>query len=379
MTHPTICIYEDREVHLVAIELAVLTLRRDLPGSHLIVSLGGRAAAATAGGADPVRGFLAGRGVEVLADEQLGGSGWDVKPALLLARLRQGHDDVIWWDSDLLACSDGSRDLAPLLQPRTPQTLVATEDTWWGEEQGTGARTRGFGWEVGRTFPRGFNSCLLRVGQAHIELLETWRALLLRPDYLQAQQLPGDDRPLHLLGDQEPLAALLGSAAWAHVDVQLVRRGRDIAQAWGPAGYRVRERLGSLRHGRPVLAHGTVTKPWELQGGPEGEDFPPRPPRGRDRKAWESWYDGLHAQLSPYTMAARAVGHDLPEQPAWLRRRSRTGRVLAGLPGDPLVVPELPLAAVDATVRGVKRRRHPTTHRVVDLTRAGDPTAPPGG
>lgn len=356
MTEPTFCLFEDRTRHLLGLQVAVLTLLRALPEARVVVSLAGAAARSP-----DTPSLLSEHGVEVLLDEPLGATGWDVKPALLLRRLREGAEEVVWWDSDLAVCCGPQDRLRELLRPRTPATLLAAEDTWWGEAHGSDTRSRGWGLVPVRTFPRGLNTCVLRVGRPHLSLLQRWQKLLQEPGYLAAQRLPGDDRPLHLLGDQEVLAALLGSADFGGTDLQLLRRGRDIAQCWGPAGYRVRERLASLVGGSPALAHAMVTKPWELVE--NGAFPPPRPARLRgNRAAWETWYDGLHAQLSPYTVAAAKVRGGLSQQPPWLSRTNRLARLMGALPGDPVVVAELPLAVVDTAVRGLRRRRRYGLH-----------------
>ena len=67
------------------------------------------------------------------------------------------------------------------------------------------------------------------------------------------------------------------------------------------------------------------------------------------------WYRSLHAELSTYTVLARTYASELDQDQPWLRSSSAIGRALARLPGDPAVVPELPLAAFDGAVRTVRR------------------------
>lgn len=346
---PTFCVYDDRATHLDAVRLAVLSIVRFAPGARIIVSLP-EADEAT------VEWFTRLDGVETVVGEDFGASGWDVKPALLLHRLDQGHDDVVWWDSDILA----GKPFLEYLEVPTSTTLLATEDTWWGEQQGTDYRTRAWGLPVGRVLPAALNSGLLRVTPSHRPLLEAWRELLRRSDYLDAQAKPSYLRPLYQLGDQEALAALLGSVRFADVPLRMLRRGGEIAQCWGPAGFRVRERLPLLFSGGPPLIHAIVAKPWErLVGG----RFPAIP-RSADRDAWYRFYTGLHAEIAPYTVLARSLCGHLPSVPAWLTARSSVGRALEALPGNSLVVPELPLAVVDSVVRARNRRRNPARHRL---------------
>ena len=337
------CVRDDRRSHLAALQLSVASILRHAPGSSVVASV-------PALSADERAWFARRPGVEVLEDEQFSGAGWNVKPELLLRRLER-FEDVVWWDSDVLAAADPT----DLLEPRRPGALVVAEDTWWAELPGGSDRTRAWGLPVGRVLPFSVNSGILRVDRSHRPLLEHWRELLDRPDYRHAQSLGGHARPLHMLGDQEVLSALLGSTAHAGIPVQPVPRGTGIAQCWGPAGFTPAERVRVLRGGGPVLVHSIVTKPWRYAG-PDG--FAPLR-LGLRRTPYRQFWAAIHAEMSPYTVVARDLRDELAERPPWLWSRSRTGRLLDRLPGNRLAAPGLPLAVVDAGMRHVERRRRP--------------------
>ena len=134
---------------------------------------------------------------------------------------------------------------------------------------------------------------------------------------------------MHLVGDQEVLTALLGSARFAGVPLHLLRQGVDIAQCSGPAGYspgaRVRRALAGEE---PALIHAMGRKPWEAAALPGA--------RGA--------YERLHAAQSPYTLAARRYAAELDEPAQWLgRSRSRGPAALS--------LAEYPLAVFDTAVR----------------------------
>ncbi len=356
VTGPVFCVYDDRRSHLDALMLSVLSILRHVPGARVIASTPALEPAERAWFAR-----LPGV-VEVREQEQFGGSGWDVKPELLLARLQE-HEDVVWWDSDVLAAGDPT----VALEPRVRGELVATEDTSWAEQQGTDVRTRAWGLPVGRVLAGGVNSGVLRVQRTHLPLLRHWKRLLDTPGYRLAQSMPGHERPLHMLGDQEALAALLGSTEHDHVPVRLVRRGRGIAQCWGPAGFSVSERLTALLTGGPVLVHAIVTKPWIIAADGTLAPFP----LSRSPWAWRAWWDSMHAETSPYTLVARGLRDDLDGKPAWLHARSRLGLALERLPGNPVVTAGLPLAVVDTAFRLLKARRRPEPKRPADVSVAG--------
>jgi hypothetical protein len=265
-----------------------------------------------------------------------------------LSRLADGPGQVLWWDSDVLA----SGPFRHLFDAQPADVLVATEDTYWGQEQGGDQRTRAWGMTPGRRLAATVNTGLLRVSTTHSALLEAWREALRDPSYAAAQRIDMLDRPLHLLGDQEVLTALLGSTRFADVPVHLLRRGVDVAQCFGPAGYRVTERVHGLRTGAglPPLVHATNPKPWRVLS-----ESRPGMLRSRSLGQARAAYEALHAELSPYTVVARQYRSQLADAD-WLGVRSPAGRALSRLPGPPAIVPELPVAAFDAAVRILRRR-----------------------
>ena len=335
-----VCIYDDRVESLDAVKIAVLSIREHEPDLPVSVSLGS---------ADPAtqQWFAGLSGVTLTVAEDLGAAGWDVKPELLLRRLALGTGPVLWWDSDVVA----SGPFRQLFEQHPDGVLVGTEDTYWGQEQGGDQRTVAWGLTPGRQLGATLNTGLLRVSEDHRPLLVAWRAALEDPAYAAAQLAHPLERPLHLLGDQEVLTALVGSDTFSHVPVHLLRRGVDIAQCFGPAGYRFSERVGALRSrsGPPPLVHATNPKPWKVLSQRRQGLL-----RSRNLVQARAAYEALHAELSPYTVVARRY-RDEVESAAWLHVRSPAGRALSRLPGPPAVVDELPLAAFDGAVRSVRR------------------------
>ncbi|MBD0304380.1 MAG: nucleotide-diphospho-sugar transferase, partial [Tolypothrix sp. T3-bin4] len=59
---------------------------------------------------------------KLLAEDNLAGSGWNVKPTILLRRLGEGHSEVVWIDADIIV----NQDFRQRLQHLRDDTLVAT-------------------------------------------------------------------------------------------------------------------------------------------------------------------------------------------------------------------------------------------------------------
>ncbi|MES2439817.1 MAG: hypothetical protein V4584_12145 [Verrucomicrobiota bacterium] len=106
----------------------------------------------------------------------------------------------------------------------------------------------------------------MRFQARHLPLLQAWAGCLARDEYRQTQRLPWNQRPHYFISDQDALTALLASEKFAHLEMQLLRNGRDIAQCFEEDGYTALDRLRNSMMGRiPPLIHAQGGKPW--QGG----------------------------------------------------------------------------------------------------------------
>lgn len=297
------CSYEDRKSAEPGVRLLVASLARHSPQIPLVLCYPPADAA--------FRAWVARFPNVRFAPEALpDGLGWDVKPRLLLRLLRQGHDDVVWIDSDIIL----TRDFAPVFAGLDRETLGVAEEALWGRDYADfrALRARAWNFPVGRVLPFCLNTGVIRVTGAHEALLRDWDALMRSPEYLAAQKLPLTERPVHLVGDQDALTAMLCGEAHAGVPLRLLRRGREILQIFGLKCFTVRERLQALRHGAPAFIHAQQFKPWRVYAGMSGA-----------RK--------VYLDTSPYTMAAGRYRDELGENAAWLAPRSRWGRLLLRL------------------------------------------------
>lgn len=329
----TVVMYEDRPSALVGVRLALLSLTRHSPGLPVVAWLPT---------APPEFTSWARSLPDVDVREHrdgLSGQGWNVKPSVLLRALDEGHDQVVWFDTDMMVTGD----LAGRLAAVPASTLVATEEYHWGHHQGSSVRTTGLGLPVGRVFPATLNTCLLRVHRHHHGLVEEWYRVLASDEYVAAQSLSGRHRPLHFWSDLDVLTGLLGAREHAGVPVVQLRRGVDIAQCYGPSGFTLAERLACGRR-LPLLLHAMGNKPW-------GADRP----QGRSVRArLQTSLDRVHQELTPYALAAREYAGDVDT--SWAEPTTLTGRVLAStFPRRP-ALRESPLTVLDSAQRGLRRR-----------------------
>jgi len=337
-----VCIYEDRPKYLIGVKLTVLSLARHCPDLPVIISC-----------PQPPATFRQWAevqpNVKLLAEDDLAEVGWNVKPTILLRRLNEGHSEVVWIDSDIIV----NRDFRQRLQHLSDDTVIATQEDYWGQYQGGSHRTVAWGLKPSRTFPTTINTGIVRVTPHHVELLKAWQAMLNDPTYIQASTAPYYDRPLHMLGDQEVLTALLGSIEFSHVPVEMLKRGTDIAQCYGPAGYTPTERLQTLLKGQglPALVHSMGRKPWEMALSP-AEIWSSQESL---KKRLRTYYEHIHLELSPYTSIARQYRQQIEEDAPWMDVLTFPARLLAVLSAGHPTLQGLPLALFDAGVRHTRR------------------------
>jgi hypothetical protein len=239
---------------------------------------------------------------------------WNVKPRVLIEAFDDGHDELLWLDSDLLIAAGFTDRFAEIDRD---VLILAEEALWGGHFDGNALRARAWGFEVGRSLPFAVNSAVMRVSARHRPLIAAWGALLDDPDYRAAQARRAAERPVHMVGDQDVLGALLCSRSFAGIELYLLCRGRDILQLFGLKAFTLRERLIVLRRGMPAFVHAQGAKPWRA----------PLSAGGRFGRLGT-----LYAASSPYLLIARRYRAMLADG-AWLGRARRSrGVALAGLP-----------------------------------------------
>lgn len=326
-----ICTYEDRPPALVGLKLLLLSLKRHCPDLAVTVC------------APPMdeqtREWCSQFQTVRLDDAACGDSrGWNVKPTLLLSMLDQGHDEVVWLDSDVVLTAD----FRPLLYGSGPHTLVVSQAQFWDIYQDGAVRTELWGMPVGRSLPYVISSGFLRVTPEHRPLLEAWRDLLHHPTYLRAQCRHLYERPVHMLGDQDVLTALMASKQFAHIPLVYLRRGRDIILSVGPAGFTLGERMAVVGQDVAPLIHCGGTKPWDLPPSPDGSE------------TFEERYERAYVETSPYAWAARQYADELGQPMAGLRFDTLAGRVCHLVAGDHPALVGLPQAFFHTVLRRVK-------------------------
>ena len=282
------CVHEDRPRATVGIRLLALSLERHCPGLNLIVS------APNATEEDAA--WLHNRhNVELIDIPELDGEGWNAKPVMLRRLLDMGHGSALWMDSDIVA----HRDFRHMLDGLSDRHVVVSQAEYWDLYQEGSLRAELWGLRVGRSLPYLASSGFLLVTSRHAELLEAYRILLNDQHYRRVQRLHQYERPVHMIGDQDVLTALLASARFSDLPIRYIKRGGEMALTVGPPGYTIMERLANLGRGLPPLIHCGGLKPWDA----ESADAPPG-------QGW-SWYDRWYMETCPYAWVARSYREDL--------------------------------------------------------------------
>ncbi len=326
----TFCIVEDRPAWELALKLLVLSLNAHTPDGIISVFYppAGRAFLDWAKGFPRVR----------VRTQKLKLSGWDVKPEAVLVLIDEGFDEVIWIDSDIVACRDPNGPFRGL----PPETFALTIDSAAAQLNGTAAaRARSWGLEVKRELPFNPNLGVFRATRCHRPLLERWSGMLARDEYQACQRMDWNARPFHMMGDHDPLAALLSSVDFSNVPVRFLRRGADIVHFDGVYGYPTAARILHFLFEPPAFVHSMGPKPWSHRW----DDAP---------SGLRNWFEEQYLDVSPYTVYAAKLGQEFGLHEAWMEPHypvSRAMRVL-GLGRPPLV--GLPLAVLADLIRVVR-------------------------
>ena len=229
-----------------------------------------------------------------------------MKPEAALALLREGFEEVIWIDSDVIVCCDA---VAPF-RGLTKETFATTVDIPSAQRNGTGAaRARSWGFGVRRELPFNPNLGVFRATSGHQRLLERWAELVASPDYVACQSMEWHARPFHMMGDHDPLAALLCSAEFSDVPVDFLRSGADVLHFCGVTGYPLAARMRHLLFGPPTFVHSMGTKPWARRWGGTSPGF-------------LGWLEDRYLDLSPYTLYAARLSRHARLHCDWLQSHS---------------------------------------------------------
>jgi Nucleotide-diphospho-sugar transferase len=269
------------------------------------------------------------------------GYGWNIKPRAIMHMMDEGFDEVIWIDSDIIVTRNPRQVFAPL----ESNVLVATEDALGDDRHDRNAlRARLWGFPVGRALPFGLNSGVLRVTTHHYHLMERWWQLLQSDTYQEFQRREWRQRPVHMLGDQDVLTALVTSKEFSEIPLHILRRGKHILQFNGVYGYTLAERMRNLLGECPLFIHSFAGKPWSE--------------RWRDSSFnLREYLKKVYLDLSPYTLSAMRFRRDLECDTEWMQPHYVLSRILRTLGmGCPALV-GLPIAAFMDGVRLLKSMR----------------------
>ena len=327
----TICLAEDRRACEPCLKLLLLSLNRHCPDRqiHLFYPPAQEKFFAW------VQKYPQ---VHIETEKLKGGHGWNIKPHAIMHLLDAGFDEVFWIDSDILVTENILDNLTALKS----DTFVATDHTLSEERDDKNARrARMWGLPVGRVLPTALNSGVLRVTRDHYKLMEDWWELLQTDAYQEIQKRKWAQRPVHMLGDQDVLTALLTSKKHAHIPLHVLRRGKHILQFDGIWGYTVPERMRNLFSDGPAFIHSAAGKPWS-------EQWPERVGGFRERVKW------LYLDISPYTLWALTYKSEVECDTEWMRSHFALSRIMRILGLGRPELTGLPMAALADIARTVK-------------------------
>jgi hypothetical protein len=328
----TICLAEDREVCEPALKLLLLSLNIHCPETAINLFY----PPARDGFLDWIKKFTQ---VRLQTDRLKNGYGWNVKPQAIIHLLDQGFDEVIWIDSDVIV----NRNLSYIFGPLKSDFVAVTEDALGDDRNDHGAlRARLWGLPVGRVLPFGLNTGVLRVTRDHYDLMNRWWKLLQSNEYQDFQRREWRQRPVHMLGDQDVLTALLTSKEFSDTPLHILRRGKHILQFNGVYGYTVAERMRNLLGACPAFIHSFAGKPWS-------EQWRLEPSAGLGE-----YIKKVYLDLSPYTLTAMQFRSKLECDTEWMEPHFALSRILRAMQmGYPELV-GLPIAAFMDIARIVK-------------------------
>ncbi len=328
------CLSEDRADCETGLRLAILSLSKHCPGTPVYVyrpEITGRFSSWVAQFPQ----------VTLIPSRPGNATSWNCKPHALLPLLAAGHSDVVWLDSDIIVTRDFRSEFTGL-----PENVVAVaQEPASLPHQGTSHRTTGWNLRIGREIPFTLNSCVLRFTKRHIPFLERWLECLGDAIYLKAQTQPLAERPLHLMGDQDILCALLGADEFAGIPLKILRTGVDVIHAGGGLGYSSLERLRGLFKAKPTFLHATAGKPWLWLG---GDPY-------WSQQNFFSWHRRLLQETSPYLHEARMHKDQLGEGVAWMYKRTVTGSVLGLMGFGHFALRGLPITMLAAILSGISK------------------------
>jgi hypothetical protein len=235
-----VCVHEDRTSCQIGLQLTCVSIARAHPDVPLWISAPGISHSQLSWVASIPN-------AHYCNEKRISDSGWNIKPALILDLLEREFEEVVWVDSDIVVTTP----FLPNVTSQPSETLVATEEPFWGQLQGGAERTLAWGLTPQRIPKTTINTGLVRATRHHISLLKAWLTYLRKDEYIETQKKPWHERPIHMIGDQEVLTALMGSTDFANIPLFLLRRGIDIAQCFGPAAFTPWERIARIGKGLP--------------------------------------------------------------------------------------------------------------------------------
>lgn len=254
------------------------------------------------------------RNLRLIRQSPVGASSWNCKPHALIPVFENGGNEAVWIDSDIIV----TRDPRGVFQGLSDTTIAVGEEPYLVPCPNGAEQAAAWGWAPGRELQTLINSSIVRVTRKHMPLLIRWRETLTDSRYIECQTKPFDQRPRHMLSDQDVLFSILGSREFADISIRILRDGTDILHCGGALGYSFQRRIGDVFKPVPTFLHAIAGKPWWI--------FHSKYADIHSKTA--VYYRRLLQEVSPYTIAARQYQDMLDYPLPWLKQRSIIGRFM---------------------------------------------------
>lgn len=257
--------------------------------------------------------------IEIISFDQSAWSGWDIKASVLLDLMKRGIKEPIWIDSDIIL----TRDATHFFNDLSDRSIVLASQ----KGEFNSLRTTCWGLKVKRRHDHSVNTCIMRVTQAHISLLEEWNKYLQKEKYLENKRLPHSERAPWLHGAQDILEGLLAAnlhPEWEQYDLKFILSGDEILHE---SDYGIKERWEHRKEKLPPFIHAQGLKPW----------YQPYIERKRLKD--------IQLELSPYLVVAREFASDLESTFArkWIQQRTYRGQMCSLLTGNNIRLQAIPI------------------------------------
>lgn len=254
-----LCTFEDRKTHWIGLKFLSLSLEKYCTNFHLTIFISYDSYELSSWIENNCK-YVS------LRVHEFYNTGWNIKPEVLLLMLNEGHQEVVWLDSDIIFVQN----IQNIAKNLSPETLLICQDALRNSREKE--RTNFFNLKIKRELGESINTSFIRVhnNKQHLDLLKEWARLMTTKEYKKNQSLPRNQRPSYMVGDQDVLEAILASDLHfnpASIPIKYLYTGKEHITAIVPHAFSILERLKTFfGFNKPYIinSQGGV-KPWKAK------------------------------------------------------------------------------------------------------------------